>query len=967
MTPEQIQRWLDKNSHRLDLPAQFLGDEPNAVRKPWDETEVRWLICASWPYEQAAGNQSIPATYRSINDAHSRNLCDRFYLPATARALKSFERDGVPVFGIESKHQLKDFDVVGTSISYLVLLMNFAKYLPMSDVPLRWRDREAQGAENFPMVIIGGQAFASPGAMEPIVDCVWLGEVEDEPGNGGIGQVCQRIAMFKQDGLWQADRVECYRKLAREFNYLYFPRFVETLYGYEDRRPVGCEEPSKQVVGYRSLLDGMRLPFKARKVKDMNNIRPLTAPPLLYSDPAGGAGDLEVGRGCPAWCSFCRLTYVQKPYRQRSVEYMADYAEEFQRNVGSVELTPFSPDFPMHTQRKALIERLLSISDEVDSSTMRVDDFIADGDYILLQVHGGMDSVTLGLEGNSQRMRDLVGKGTSDKDVEEAVTRGIRAGIRKFKFYMITNLPGEDEGDVLRIVRLAKRVADIRDSMGASNVRIQFSWTPLLIEAGTPFQWFAPTVATSTLIDVADAFRDLKIDFKIGTKAETNKVSYFQLCQRASSEVGEAIVDVIEKHNTGCWGGVPKTFREDLASALYDHGFHNGFADCFDERTKHDMFGWEYIDSGVSAELLWVTYLQMLEFVQYTDSETYDGAFRDQDYHGNEWIGRCDTNCLGKTCGVCDHKDLRIRTGYIRAAQQERHVDLSQVRSIDQTTVAFKIRCRIVKKEKYRFVTNAHWRYAVRRAAYRVLHTLTESGHCKMPEGCTIAKRSIRFGSDALKIKDWTCGTDYLEFAMTRRMTDIQLGQFMAGMSAELGSWFELGESWQPYPANVSMAADTDLSLFELEVDETQATMSDRLAAWESADYVKMILKQDTGFFALGSDEVNAKDFAEDLWLVRDGHELLIRMLVRGKAGPYNIYAALMGKASWVEAAQHAARRVDSFTEIQSAQADFLLPSCAECGKRVPVNLLEEPYDDTYCPKCKDESEGRIARVSVRA
>ena len=53
-----------------------------------------------------------------------------------------------------------------------------------------------------------------------------------------------------------------------------------------------------------------------------------------------------------------------------------------------------------------------------------------------------------------------------------------------------------------------------------------------MIEANTPFQWFAPTLSSRVLGDVWDQFRDLKIDFRLGAKAEPNKAAFFQLCQR---------------------------------------------------------------------------------------------------------------------------------------------------------------------------------------------------------------------------------------------------------------------------------------------------------------------------------------------------------------------------------------------------------------------------------------------------
>lgn len=943
MTPSQITEWLAGNSHRFDQPNQLLGDEPNSYRKDWDSVKVRMLIAASWPYFHAAGNQSIPAVYKSINDA-GPYLCDRWYLPETPRDLRLLERAGVPVFGIESKHEAADFDVVGTSISYTVLIMSFAKHLSMSGIPLRWEER-AKNPSNYPMVLVGGQAYCAPGPLEVMADCIFLGEVEDEPGNGGIGRVFKRIEQYKSTGLWNGDREECYRRLAREFNYLYFPRYVAVDYELSER---GLESPSKQVSGYRSLLPGMRMPFLKRFVENLDNVAPLDNPPLLYVDPSLGGGDLEAARGCTAWCSFCRLSWVQKPQRQRSVGYLTEYAKSMQLNVGSVELSPFGPDWPMVTNKKRVLAALLGeVNSEVDATAMRIDDFIADREFIQLQAMGGMDSATLGLEGNSQRMRDLVGKGVSDKEVEEAVTKGIRMGLRKFKLFMITNLPGEDEGDVLRIVRLGRRLADIRDELGQPNVRIQFSWTPLLIEAQTPFQWFAPTSANHALIDVADYFRDLKIDFKIGVKADPPKVAFFQLCQRASRDVGEAIVDVLAALDTACWGGVPRDMRERLDTALRSRGFQNGFGDCFDERDKEDLFGWEFISTGISRTLMWETFLQMREFCEQTDSATYDKAVG-PDHHGQEWIARCDERCMGNACGVCGKDDLKIRAAYIKEAALEDDVDLSQVHPIDQSSIAMRTRVRLEIPDRYRTPVAGFWRHMLRRAAYRAAAQLKD----QLPAGTSIAKRSIKIASDDVKYRNWTSGTDYADFGMTRQLEPGQVAAFITAMSHELEPWAKIAQ-WQDYPSVARLPAP-DRHLFELEVDADLETLATRLEHWHRADYVKMVLKSEAAYFAMPTEEVNAKDLVDDLWVVLDGQSLKLRMVIKGRAGPYNVVAALLGKPSWIAAAVHPARRLESFAPATPGQSDFFRPECVLCGEQIPVSLLEDPWDDDCCPRCHD-------------
>lgn len=963
-TPVQIDAFVKANSYRMDVPVQYLGDEPNSYRKPFDSANVTMCLFACWAYEQAAGNQAIPMIYKAINEYSDTMMCDRSYFHSTPRDLRIFEQAGIPVFGVESRHQLADFDVIGTSISYPVLTVNFVKQLMMSDIPPTWGEytnkhgvtiegRHAN-AEKWPFVIVGGQLYGAPEVAANIADAIFCGEAEDEEGNPGLGAVLARVEVMKKSGRWQSDRLSCYRSLAIEFNFLYFPHLVDVHYAYEERETVAAmnaawniseTHPSKQVVGYTSKVPGMRMPFRKRIVKDLNSIPSLTNPPLLYMDPGIGAADAEAGRGCPAWCGFCALTYRQKPYRQRSVEYMVDMCDSLAKNTGSIQISPFSPDFPMHTQKKALISALLeNVTADVNASSMRVDDFIADPSYILLQAHGGMDTVTLGVEGNSQRMRDLVGKGAADEDIKEAVARGIRAGLTKFKLYMIASLPGEDEGDIYRILSLAKDLADIRDGMG-SKARIQFSWTPMLIEGNTPFQWFSPPSANYALGDVWEEFRDLKIDFQLGGKANKDRMAYFQLTQRASREIGLAMVEAVIATGQGCWGGVPTGMYERVDERMKAHGFLNGYADAYDERRKHDMFGWEMIDQGINTELLWVTYQQMLEFLENTDSETYDLNFKD-DYHGNEWIERCDTKCMGKTCGVCDAADLKIRRSYIQAAAEEVTVDLSNVKVIDQKTVAMKIRAKIIKGVDKRFVMNDHHRYALRRAAYRA--------------GLPITKRTVKFATDNIKFKDWSCGVDYVEFGLTKRVGKKQVQEYIDAMNAEMGSAMQFAE-WVVLPPDAdTLRDDVDLSLFEMEMDVDAGTAKAAIDRWFQTDYIKMVFREESRHAGLVLEEVNARDYVDDLWLVRDGHRLMLRMLIRGKTTAYLVYAALFGKSSWIEAAKYPAVRIEAFIENDGTTVDFWRPNCERCGSAIPSNVLDAPYNYQYCPKHLDEEKSLV-------
>jgi radical SAM superfamily enzyme YgiQ (UPF0313 family) len=949
-SPESIARWLDGNLFRFDGPQQFLGTEPNAARRPWGAAQVRWLLVASWPYSQAAGNMAIPAVYDALHKAGVYTLADRFYLPATPRDMDLLERGQVPAFGIESRHQLSDFDVVGTSISYTVLFMNFCKTLSMSGIPLRWADRTLR-AEDYPMVLVGGQAYCAPEFMAPVVDAVWLGEAEDEEGNPGISAVCERIAQFKSNGprSWQNDRLWCYQMLAREFPFLYFPRFTEVAYKYEDR---GLPELTKMVSGYRSLAEGIGPIFKARRVADLNKASLMTSAPVLFSDPGMGSGDVEVARGCPAWCSFCRLSWVTKPYRQEGTGRSVERAKAWRDNMGSTDISLVAPDPPMHTRKKALIAGLLeNVAGRVDASSMRIDDYLADPGFALLLQVSGTTSLTLGLEGNSQRMRDLAGKGTSDDDVAEAVTRAIRAGIRKIKLYFITNWPGEEQADVMRVVELGRRLADIRNGFGeaAAGVQIIFSWTPLLIEAQTPLQWFEVTPPDYMLQQALGELRDHRIWIKIGSKASPPKLAFFQACQRASRDVGEAVVDVIEAYGTASWGGFPKDMREKLDEAMKVHGFRNGLDDIFGERFYEDLLGWEMIDTGVPRSLLWRVYRDMVEFLEGTTAEGYDSDIP-EGYHGNEWVPRCDQQCSGTACGVCDRKDLELRRRYVQAV--DRDLVAEPVRPLDQSTVAQRVRMKVERPDEYRFVSGTSLEYIIRRAAYRaradIAGRMSRSGRPPFPD---LAVESVRLASSGTGYRERSAGVDYAEFGLTRVADGLDIGDYLIKMAVHLYPYLRWGGNFAVLPAAGKFPA-RPTGLWELEVADDPAALARRLRWWDEAEAVPVLIRAESFYAGATAEEGDAREHVRDLWLAREGQRTVLRMLLKGRLGPYQAYAALAGKASPVEAARYTARRLEFFHGGGQP--------CEGCGLPVPSTLLDAPWGMRFCPRCGDEAEGKV-------
>lgn len=311
----------------------------------------------------------------------------------------------------------------------------------------------------------------------------------------------------------------------------------------------------------------------------------------------------------------------------------------------------------------------------------------------------------------------------------------------------------------------------------------------------------------------------------------------------------------------------------------------------------------------------------------------------------------CDTRCMGRTCGVCSPKDLQIRRGYIQGAANELDVDLSNVDVIDQKSQAMRVRAKVYKSAEKRFVMNDHFRYALRRAAYRA--------------GVPVAKRTFKFATDNVRWKDWTCGADFAEFATTVKLSQKEMQALVESMNRELSSTHEgtptlqiLDFSLLPATAD-TLRQDIGLSLYEMEMDVDRDVAQAAIEKFVTTDYVPLIMKEQTRQAGLVTIEVNAREHVEDLWLVKEGHKLFMRGLIRGKPSPYQVYAALFEKKSWIEAAQYPAVRIETFADADQDEISFFVPGCDKCGKTIPVNLLNKPFSQTHCPRCADEVEGR--------
>ena len=126
-------------------------------------------------YELGASNLGHIILYNIIN-TQPRQLCDRTYLPAPDLAEK-LRTTKTPLFALESRRNLTDFDILGFNLSYELGATNILEMLALAQIPLTWKERQS---DHYPLIFAGGQtATSNPEPFAEFFDFMALGDGEE--------------------------------------------------------------------------------------------------------------------------------------------------------------------------------------------------------------------------------------------------------------------------------------------------------------------------------------------------------------------------------------------------------------------------------------------------------------------------------------------------------------------------------------------------------------------------------------------------------------------------------------------------------------------------------------------------------------------------------------------------------------------------------------------------------------------
>ncbi|MCX7885596.1 MAG: TIGR03960 family B12-binding radical SAM protein [Caloramator sp.] len=572
----------DKILSSVTKPARYTGGEVNQVVKDLKDVNVRFAMCFPDVYEVGMSHLGIKILYHKINEREDC-YCERAFAPWSDME-NLMRKNGIPLFSLETKTPLKEFNFVGFTLQYEMSYTNVINMLDLSGIPLMSKDRKMED----PFVIFGGPCVYNPEPLSDIADFFVLGEAEEV-----IDEILDIYIKWKQS---KKSREEFLLEAA-SVEGVYVPSFYDIEYNYDG------------TIKKRIALKG-NIPDVIRKryIKDLNEsyfpekiIVPLTE---IVHDRIM----LETFRGCTRGCRFCQAGMIYRPVREKKTDKLMEIAEKLLKNTGYEEISLTSLSICDYSDIKNLVHSLVEKYEKERVSlslpSLRIDSFSVDLINEIQKVR--KTGLTFAPEAGTQRMRDIINKGVTEEDLIKSVKSAFESGWSTIKLYFMIGLPFETLEDVEGIAALGQKVVDTYFSIPKEKrnkgLNITLSTSSFVPKPFTPFQW----EAQDSMKSLTEKQQYLKEKIKsryITYNWHENPISFLEaVFSRGDRRLTKVLIKAWEK---GCkFDGWQEFFKfESWMEAFKECNVDPEFY-ALRKRELDEILPWDFIDIGVNKEYL---------------------------------------------------------------------------------------------------------------------------------------------------------------------------------------------------------------------------------------------------------------------------------------------------------------------------------------------------------------------------
>jgi len=566
---------LDDILLKVTRPGRYNGGEWNSIVKDWGSTPIK--IALSYPdiYEIGMSNIALPILYDLFN--HQPDvLAERVFAP-WADMEAAMRARGIPLFSLESRRPLKDFDIIGFSLGYELTYTNVLNMLDLAQVPVLAAERN----ENHPLVIAGGSTVLNPEPMADFIDLFVIGDGEEA--------VLELLDSYRE---WQkaggASKSDFLQKAAT-IPGIYVPGLYHAEYQAD-----GCLKSLAPTVPEAKPRIQRRLVAKLPP--------PVTSQVVPYIEVVHDRGAIEIQRGCTRGCRFCQAGIIYRPVRERPQEEVLKAAGEIIAHCGYDVLSLVS----LSTSDYAGIEELVaSLATQFPNLALSLPSLRISRFSVSLMgklPDRSRTGLTFAPEAGSERLRRVINKNTPEDELLKTAAIAFERGWTGLKLYFMLGLPTETDEDVAEIVRLVQKIHALGKQVSGKVPHLRVSAATFVPKPHTPFQWVAQE-------DEEQLNRKHEI-LKQGLRRLGAKLSW----QEPKASLLEAVISRGDRrlgrtiHRAWEMGAKFDAWNEHFKyenwqCAFADSGLDPAFY-AHRQRTFDELLPWAHIDPGVSTAFL---------------------------------------------------------------------------------------------------------------------------------------------------------------------------------------------------------------------------------------------------------------------------------------------------------------------------------------------------------------------------